>query len=50
MPATLCPRVEFGQAPGPRFAGDQAGIPPLEWYKTREEPQTQDVTGEPAAG
>lgn len=49
VPAALCPRVEFGQAPGTRFAGDRAVIPPLERYKTREAPQTQDVTGEPVA-
>ena len=51
VPVTLCPRVEFGQAPGTRFAGDRAGIPPLAWYmQTSEAPDTQDVTGEPAAG
>ena len=51
VPATLCPRVDLRQAPGTRFAGDQAGIPPLEWYiETSEAPQTQDVTEEPAAG
>ena len=50
VPATLCPRVELGQAPGTRFAGDRAGIPPLERYiETGEAPQTQDVTEEPAA-
>ena len=51
VPATLCPRVEFGQAPCTRFAGDQAGIPPLERYiETGEAPDTEDVTEEPVAG
>ena len=51
VPATLCSRVELGQALGTRFSSDRAVIPPLEWYmQTGEEPETEDVTEEPVAG